>query len=438
MIERLIIPANIGKNRLSTQFGNSQVAGGSGSNEGIDIIDYINEAISEGLIGLGGIPSGSGNLSLGPRTSTTLRIDIDSGTDVILPSATSFLAGLLTATDKVKLDNLTNYIHPNHSGDVTSVGDGVTTITLKSVTNIKLADMLPNSIKTRPFATSGTPLDLTLGNNQLIGRGAGDISALTLGPHLAITGSMIDAIGVTYSDSEAIDAVGNIFLDTADIDFTYDNITPSISAVLTTTTVTPALYGSSSGNAYARFTVNNKGRLTFAETVSINILSGAVTDFSEAVDDRINSFLVAGSNITLSYNDPSNTLTINSLTSFDGLTDVVITSPVNNQMVRFNGTNWVNFTPTFITSPPAAILYDLLQFDGTAWVTLTPVNETFIGITTNLVFLSGVPSVKPKMMVFFNGQLMEEGSDYSVAGNVISFVFILNVDDKVTAVYYTN
>lgn len=35
-----------------------------------------------------------------------------------------------------------------------------------------------------------------------------------------------------------------------------------------------------------------------------------VTDFSEAVDDRVSSLLVAGTNITLTYNDGANTLTI--------------------------------------------------------------------------------------------------------------------------------
>lgn len=35
-----------------------------------------------------------------------------------------------------------------------------------------------------------------------------------------------------------------------------------------------------------------------------------VTDFSEAVDDRVAALLVAGSNVTLTYNDASNTLTI--------------------------------------------------------------------------------------------------------------------------------
>lgn len=38
--------------------------------------------------------------------------------------------------------------------------------------------------------------------------------------------------------------------------------------------------------------------------------STSVTDFAEAVDDRINALLVAGANVTLTYNDATNTLTI--------------------------------------------------------------------------------------------------------------------------------
>lgn len=47
------------------------------------------------------------NLSLGTITGTTIPLNIDSGTDVVLPSATTTLAGLLNATDKQKLDYLT-------------------------------------------------------------------------------------------------------------------------------------------------------------------------------------------------------------------------------------------------------------------------------------------------------------------------------------------
>ena len=38
--------------------------------------------------------------------------------------------------------------------------------------------------------------------------------------------------------------------------------------------------------------------------------ASGITDFSEAVDDRVNSLLVAGSNVTLTYDDTANTMTI--------------------------------------------------------------------------------------------------------------------------------
>jgi hypothetical protein len=39
--------------------------------------------------------------------------------------------------------------------------------------------------------------------------------------------------------------------------------------------------------------------------------STAITDFTEAVQDVVGAFLVAGTNVTLNYNDVANTLTIN-------------------------------------------------------------------------------------------------------------------------------
>lgn len=40
--------------------------------------------------------------------------------------------------------------------------------------------------------------------------------------------------------------------------------------------------------------------------------ASTISDFSEAVDDRVGSLLVAGTNVTLNYDDAANTLTINS------------------------------------------------------------------------------------------------------------------------------
>jgi hypothetical protein len=71
----------------------------------------------------------------------------------------------MTGADKTKLDGIeadaNNYSHPNHSGDVTSVGDGAQTIAANAVTNEKAADMAVNTIKGRITAGTGDPEDLT-------------------------------------------------------------------------------------------------------------------------------------------------------------------------------------------------------------------------------------------------------------------------------------
>jgi hypothetical protein len=71
----------------------------------------------------------------------------------------------MSSADKTKLDGIAtsanNYTHPNHSGDVTSVGDGATTIANDAVTNAKLANMATSTIKGRATAGTGDPEDLS-------------------------------------------------------------------------------------------------------------------------------------------------------------------------------------------------------------------------------------------------------------------------------------
>lgn len=78
-----------------------------------------------------------------------------------IPNATTSASGLMASGDKTKLDGIAtsanNYVHPNHSGDVTSTGDGVTVIGTGKVTLPKMADMATNSFIARDSANAGVP-----------------------------------------------------------------------------------------------------------------------------------------------------------------------------------------------------------------------------------------------------------------------------------------
>lgn len=79
--------------------------------------------------------------------------------------------------------------------------------------------------------------------------------------------------GGGYTNEQAQDAVGGIMTDTADIDFTYSDATPSISAVLTTTGVVAGLYSN------ANVEIDAKGRVIFIENgASSPNLDGGMSD----------------------------------------------------------------------------------------------------------------------------------------------------------------
>jgi len=62
---------------------------------------------------------------------------------------------------KTYFDTLYNlYVHPNHSGEVTSVADGATTIAANAVTNAKAAQMATKTYKGRTTAATGNVEDV--------------------------------------------------------------------------------------------------------------------------------------------------------------------------------------------------------------------------------------------------------------------------------------
>ena len=66
------------------------------------------------------------------------------------------------------VSNAVQYEHPNHTGDVTSTGDGATAIAASAVTNAKLANMDPGFVKMRTTAGAGDPEDIEIADNAAV------------------------------------------------------------------------------------------------------------------------------------------------------------------------------------------------------------------------------------------------------------------------------
>jgi hypothetical protein len=201
------------------------------------------------------------------------------------------------------------------------------------------------------------------------------------------------------------------------------------------TTDTKKLYvgdGSTAGGV-AVDSLSGGGDTNTTYTISAETVSGGanlrLTGSDSSVD---NVTLAAGSNVTVTRSD-ANTITIASTATgggavtLDELTDVVITgTPTTGQVIKWNGTNWVNGTDAVGTGGGAATLDELgdvvisgtpttgqvLKFNGTNWV--NGADDAGTGGATNLdgltdVVLSGTPTTG--QVLKFNGTNWENGTD---------------------------
>ena len=127
-------------------------------------------------------------------------------------------------------------------------------------------------------------------------------------------------------------------------------------------------------------------------TSGVTTLSG-LSDISNGtlINDNVliyttNAGLNKWTNYSISgatFNDTTKTITISSgSSSLASLTDATITTPSTNQLLQYNGTKWINYTPTYISSSSLSSSTDatitspstnqLLQYNGTKWINYTP------------------------------------------------------------------
>ena len=148
--------------------------------------------------------------------------------------------------------------------------------------------------------------------------------------------------------------------DTTDIDLTVTNptTTPNLAAQLTNSGVSAGTYGGAA--TVPTIAVDLKGRVTSAVNTAISITSSNVSNFNEAVDDRVSSLLVPGSGVTLTYDDVANTLTIAATAAPTGVTNRIA---------------WWSDPNTLTTDND-------LQFDGTYLTVGAPTNTFGSRIST--------------------------------------------------------
>jgi hypothetical protein len=141
---------------------------------GKDDDDHTQYLLVAGTRASTGVQTFSAGISIGGNTGSDILIGSDgvSTSNLALTTAGYVDANYLRDTDA--------YSHPNHSGDVTSVGDGAQTIVANAVTNTKAADMAANTVKVNPTTGAADPSDLAMASSTMLARlAAGNIVAAT-------------------------------------------------------------------------------------------------------------------------------------------------------------------------------------------------------------------------------------------------------------------
>ena len=226
--------------------------------------------------------------------------------------------------------NFNNYTHPNHSGQVTSTGDGATVLSTTAVTaQADLSGAPASGDSVIIYDTSETSLkEMTIANLQSYMQSSLDFYNISIqGDDDGSSLSLVDGGTLFISGGTAIETADSFIANNGGVKLTI-NHSDVTSTATSGTALTPSYGGNF--NVITGVTVNTQGHVTDVETTNVTIPASDNTDTTPVVDNTTNAnqpivfvsdagsdpdLRVDGTGTNdLTYNPSTQTLTVANLT----------------------------------------------------------------------------------------------------------------------------
>lgn len=368
-IKKLYLPLNVYKTERTVSLATDgrKVFGGIG-NEGLDVGIWIQERIDDGtivvgspdltaLIALTGMPGGSS--TLGTFTGSTIS-DNTTIKNALQELETSLESIIISGDGNGIYDGNGNVPANTEStllGDFSLTSDGTATIQFGDSSNldsgfgVKVTQYTTSIGQTFAGSTTGGLISTSLGGTSISFGTNQEIALAATGtliianPSLTIDGPLGSFVGAKYQEDYSPQ-----FVDLSLVTKKYVDDSVGAVIVYTDEEARDAIGAALQNNTGISWTIDDIGDTI---TPVINLSDFSTDDLPEGsnlyftderVDDRVASLLVAGTNISLTYNDGANTLTIDATAS--AYTDEQAQDAIGSILLDSNTINFSYDDPT--------------------------------------------------------------------------------------------